>query len=1617
MKNQVFKLMIVIACITGYQNTFGQCTGGSSGGASLTMTTSWQSQATNGNRYWTFAATAGYTYYFSFCGADGGSSSYDTQISLLTNTGATVAGAYNDDYCGTRSYLVWTCVTSGNYRALMTKYSCSNQTGLGTFVYKYEDNTCPSGLGTGVTNVASLPYASGASTTCGSVNDVVSTRLATSCATSTYYAGEDKFWIFTPAASGYITVNLTTVASNVSLSVFQNCPLSGNSSTCVGFSQGNLSRSVAFCATAGQTYYVMIDAQSAPGCFTYTNLTISAPTYSVACDYTCPGGLGTGVTNVASLPYNNGPGTTCGSVNDFDSTRITTCGAGTFYAGEDKVWVFTPTSTGNVTVTLSTVANAVNLSAYLNCPLNGNSATCIGNSQGNGNRSLSFCVTSGQTYYLIADAQIATGCFVFTDLSITAPANVCNLGTGVNAITLPYSSSGRTTCGKVDDINASNATVCGDNSFMAGEDEVFTFTATGTGTITIKVNTAGVNSAVYVYDGCPLLSSCVPATCVAVKTGTGDKTMCASVISGHTYYIILDSKSLCFTYGIAITFPVATLPGATCGSPYVISTLPTLINQESTECYGDDYNNASLGSCGTSYESGEDKVYKYVATGPICLSITLSGASTNNIGCQVYSGCPGSASNICVKSFGGATSGVLSGSVSLPSAGTYYIIVDTWSSPSFAQYNIKVESNGSVNNDLPCNAQPIALGFFYSGSNHCASGGGDPAAPACWVTPNTINSVWYSFVAPSSGNVVIRTALGTLKNPQIAVYTGTCGSGLTYVDCNDNAPSCGGGSTTATKNSQLALTGLTAGATYYIVVDGYGVATGTFSLIVQDGSVSSLPSFAGQECDYPILVCNGTMTVGDPGFQDFGNKCDFPGGGSNCLSTAERGSAWYQLNISAAGNLEFDIVPNDWPGAPSTSSTDYDFAVWKIAGASATSCTGIAAGDAPLRCNYSPLGVTGCYGSSGNSPAAYPGYNGSYQPSLAVVAGEVYLIEVSNFSNSTSGFTMYFPPTVPIDYTAGSTQAFWTGSVDNDWFKSENWGGCTVPSCTVDAAILAAPANQPYISASGSACRSLNVHPGAVLTISATRTLSICGNLLNNGNILGNVTSTLYFGNAAVPQTMNGNFIYPNTIGNLTVNKSGASLNLMQNLEMSGNLLIQTSNSVLNANNKSIKLEGNLSNNLGQLNMDTIGVLELRGTGVQSYLNNDTLTNVIINNSGGGIDLSSRMLLNNKGALTLTNGKIVTNANEVSLLNAANNAVSVGSTGSYIEGDLRRAVPSVSAARQYDFPVGNSTKGYQRINMNFYGGVTPAIGSLLVNFTSWPGIVPKGAPDVECWVNYSDTLLNNGYWTVTSAGNGNADANITLYNLNYTNSKTNFTVAQSTNGVTYTIPSINSGICTTPPVTAVLRNSVANALSAGIPKYLGTGQGYTSPLPVELVSLIAKAQKKTIQVNWITASERNNAGFYLQRSTNGFDFTDIDWIPGAGTINVEQFYNYDDKNVIAGIEYFYRLNQVDFDGKSTLSKVVKATLDAGNFISLTSAPNPYKGTTQIKYKLPTDGNVRIVFTDVAGRIVRQINNGLQNAGSYSVPFSAVEDGMRSGVYYVTLYFNDAPYRIQLTELN
>jgi hypothetical protein len=146
-------------------------------------------------------------------------------------------------------------------------------------------------------------------------------------------------------------------------------------------------------------------------------------------------------------------------------------------------------------------------------------------------------------------------------------------------------------------------------------------------------------------------------------------------------------------------------------------------------------------------------------------------------------------------------------------------------------------------------------------------------------------------------------------------------------------------------------------------------------------------------------------------------------------------------------------------------------------------------------------------------------------------------------------------------------------------------------------------------------------------------------------------------------------------------------------------------------------------------------------------------------------------------------------------------------------------------------------------------------------------------------------------------------------------------------------------------------------------------------LPIKLVSLTAQSiDNKYIALQWITAEEIDNKGFEVQRSIDGVDFSPIGWIDAQGTGNTTTgySYHYEDASVEAGITYYYRLHQVDKDGKTDDTYIVDAQLSSamGDGLTLSSIyPNPSTGTTHIKINSPTDMPLTIELYNMIGQLL------------------------------------------------
>ncbi len=96
---------------------------------------------------------------------------------------------------------------------------------------------------------------------------------------------------------------------------------------------------------------------------------------------------------------------------------------------------------------------------------------------------------------------------------------------------------------------------------------------------------------------------------------------------------------------------------------------------------------------------------------------------------------------------------------------------------------------------------------------------------------------------------------------------------------------------------------------------------------------------------------------------------------------------------------------------------------------------------------------------------------------------------------------------------------------------------------------------------------------------------------------------------------------------------------------------------------------------------------------------------------------------------------------------------------------------------------------------------------------------------------------------------------------------------------------------------------------------------YTSILPVELLYFNGQKEKEGNLLSWSTVTEINNDHFELERSYNGTYFESIVFIDGKGTYSGISNYAFYDNTFEKGLVY-YRLKQVDYDGKTSYSKMI-----------------------------------------------------------------------------------------------
>ena len=145
-----------------------------------------------------------------------------------------------------------------------------------------------------------------------------------------------------------------------------------------------------------------------------------------------------------------------------------------------------------------------------------------------------------------------------------------------------------------------------------------------------------------------------------------------------------------------------------------------------------------------------------------------------------------------------------------------------------------------------------------------------------------------------------------------------------------------------------------------------------------------------------------------------------------------------------------------------------------------------------------------------------------------------------------------------------------------------------------------------------------------------------------------------------------------------------------------------------------------------------------------------------------------------------------------------------------------------------------------------------------------------------------------------------------------------------------------------------------------------------------------------MDIHWKTATETNNNYFIVQKSTNGRTWENIDRIEGAKNATQISSYKFDDRTPYLGTSY-YRIKQVDIDGKTTYSEIKALDINTLEHIDIHVSPNPTTGLFIIKGEQIAVADIAIF--DIHGKDVTALAKIQDEQNEIHVDLESLNDGV------------------------
>ncbi len=194
-----------------------------------------------------------------------------------------------------------------------------------------------------------------------------------------------------------------------------------------------------------------------------------------------------------------------------------------------------------------------------------------------------------------------------------------------------------------------------------------------------------------------------------------------------------------------------------------------------------------------------------------------------------------------------------------------------------------------------------------------------------------------------------------------------------------------------------------------------------------------------------------------------------------------------------------------------------------------------------------------------------------------------------------------------------------------------------------------------------------------------------------------------------------------------------------------------------------------------------------------------------------------------------------------------------------------------------------------------------------------------------------------------------------------------------------------------------------NSASTGAGRFKLYFAGANSSLPVEYLSFKATKQGEQTLLNWTTAAEVNNSHFEMEKSLDNKEFKSIGLVKGSGTTSMESNYQFVDERPTQSIINYYRIKQVDLNGKFSYSPVLPV-----DFSNMNGSMVNGSGQNILIYPVPANNilnitaadyeqvNATINIYDIAGSLIISSDKQLDKNTAINI------ESLSSGIYFIEI---------------